>query len=57
MLIGDGYAIKGDVEEVKGDKKSVKARWGELKGDEEGVKGRGESATESLPSDGSMETH
>ena len=31
MLISDGYAIKGDVEKVKVDKKDVNARWGGIK--------------------------
>ena len=32
MLIGDGYAIKGNVEEVKGAKKALKLDGDELKG-------------------------
>ena len=38
MLIGDGYAIKGNVEEVKGDKKAVQLNGDELKGDGEVLK-------------------
>ena len=53
MLISNGYTIKGDVEEAT---KNVKARWKRIKGRCRGVKGRRESATESLPCDGSMAT-
>ena len=38
MLIGDGYAIKGNIEEVKGDKKALKLDGAELKGDGEVLK-------------------
>ena len=38
MLIGDGYAIKGNVEEVKGDKKALKLDGDALKGDVEELK-------------------
>ena len=38
MLIGDGYAIKGNVAEVKGDNKALKLDGDELKGDEEVLK-------------------
>ena len=38
MLIGDGYAIMGNVEEVKGDKKALKLVESELKGDGEVLK-------------------
>ena len=55
MLIGDGYAIKGNIEGVKGDKKVLKLDGDELKSD--GDVWRRESATESLPCDGLMATH
>ena len=38
MLIGNGYAIKGNIELVKGDKKALKLDGDELKGDEEVLK-------------------
>ena len=38
MLIGDGYAIKGNIEEVKGGKKALKHNRDELKGDGEVLK-------------------
>ena len=38
MLIGDGYAIKSYVEEVKGDKQVVKRDGDELKGNGEVLK-------------------
>ena len=39
MLIGDGYAIKGNVEKVKGDKKALKLNGEKLKGNGEVLKG------------------
>ena len=39
ILIGDGYAVKGNVEEVKGDKKVLKLDGDELRGDREVLKG------------------
>ena len=39
MLIGDGFAIKGNVEEVEGNKKVLNLYGDELKGDGEMLKG------------------
>ena len=38
MLIGDGYAIKGNVEELKGDRKALKLDRDEIKGEGEMLK-------------------
>ena len=43
MLIGNGYAIKGNIKEVKGEKKVLKLDGDEIKGD--GEVWRRESAT------------
>ena len=39
MLIGDGYAIKGNVEVIKGEKNALKLDVDELKGNGEMLKG------------------
>ena len=38
MLIGDGYAIKGNLEEVKGDRQALKLDGDEIKGEGEMLK-------------------